>query len=268
MNWFDKNDNTPPVISAKSHISSSHGNKETPKVPPTCLIFEMGMAMAHLETAFAARTLMERLPCFLENPKYLDIADMEGVCFTRGGYGAPAAVDTLETLLALGAKQIIIAGMCGVFSEHAVVGDVVIPHKIYSEEGTSQHYVENHACSIPDQALYESAVHFFDGKFPLHTNATISSDAIYRQTYYKEALWRQNGCIGVDMEASALLCVSRYYGVPAVCLLLASDKHPLSENSPDWEWGGKAFGDARMRFVDTCVAFARHCAQNNPQVSD
>ncbi len=99
MNWFDKNDNTPPVISAKSHISSSHGNKETPKVPPTCLIFEMGMAMAHLETAFAARTLMERLPCFLENQKCLDIADMEGVCFTRGGYGAPAAVDTLKPCL-------------------------------------------------------------------------------------------------------------------------------------------------------------------------
>ncbi len=60
MNWFDKNDSTLPVISAKSHINSSHGNQAT----PTYLIFELGMAMEHLETAFAAEMLIERLPAF------------------------------------------------------------------------------------------------------------------------------------------------------------------------------------------------------------
>jgi hypothetical protein len=51
----------------------------------------------HIELNYKIKTLIERLPCFLNNPKCISIEGCNSVCFTRGGYGAPAAVDTLET---------------------------------------------------------------------------------------------------------------------------------------------------------------------------
>lgn len=59
-------------------------------------------------------------------------------------------------------------------------------------------------------------------------NSTVTTDSFYRQTFAKEAYWREKGCVDVDMEASALLSVSRYYSMPAAAVLLCSDKHPLA----------------------------------------
>ncbi len=263
MNWFYSKDMTSPIISANVHINSGHGNSGVQRLPHTCVIFEIGMAMRHIEATFNTKTIIEKLPCFLDNPKCIAIEGINNVCFTRGGYGAPAAVDTLETLHALGVQQFIVAGMCGVFSENANVGDLIIPHKIYSEEGTSQHYFENQTYAIPNEKLYKNAIDFFHDDFIIHNAATVTSDAVYRQTFYKEALWRKKGCVGVDMESSALLSVSQYYGLPAVSLLLASDKHPLSEKNPVWEWGNKDFDCIKVKFVNMCIDFASNYTKND-----
>ena len=61
----------------------------------------------------------------------------------HGGYGAPQAVDTIETLAALDVKNIITIGMFGSFSSNINSGDILIPNKAFSEEGTSLHYYEN-----------------------------------------------------------------------------------------------------------------------------
>lgn len=244
------------VITAEKHIASQHGSSITNRLPKTCVIFEIGMAMEFIENNFETIELLDKLPCFLENPKCIAIKDNPNVCFTRGGYGAPAAVDTLETVKALGVKQVIIVGMCGGFSENINVGDVVIPSRIYSEEGTSQHYFENILFASPDKELFNKAENYFLGTFNLTTNATVTTDAVYRQTLAKEALWRKNGCVGVDMESSALLAVSKYYSIPAVSILLCSDKHPLNENDKSWEWGDINFRETRKNFIRQSVMFA------------
>ena len=65
---------------------------------------------------------------------------------------------------------------------------------------------------------------------------------MFRQTYFKETLWREMGCVGVDMEASAFReCLQLLWG-RKTRLLLASDKHPLSPEEPAWEWGKERFG--------------------------
>lgn len=58
------------------------------------------------------------------------------------------------------------------------------------------------------------------------------------------------------METSALLSVSRYYSIPAVSILLCSDKHPLSETDPGWAWGNGYFRETCERFVRQSVNFA------------
>ncbi len=256
MNWTLSGDSTAPVITAEKHIHSRHSNGDVSLLPKTCVIFEMGMALKFMEANFQTVTLFEKLPCFLEDSKCISIKGHEDVCFTRGGYGAPAAVDTLETVRALGIKCIVVVGMCGGFAEDINVCNVVIPNKVLCEEGTSFHYFTDIEFTEPDERLFNAAKAHFSEKFKVFTNPTVTSDAFYRQTFAKEALWRERGCIGVDMESSALLSVSKYYSVPAVSVLLCSDKHPLSENDAKWDWGNISFREVRENFVKQAVMFA------------
>lgn len=64
----------------------------------------------------------------------------------------------------------------------------------------------------------------------------ISTDAVYRQTFYKERLWREKGAVGVDMETSALFSVGSCLGLQTASILIASDRHPLTEDGAGWEW--------------------------------
>ncbi len=256
MNWMLPNDRSMAVITAEKHVRSQHGSAINYSLPKICVIFEIGMAMGFIENNFETIALSEKLPCFLDNPKCIALKDNPNVCFTRGGYGAPAAVDTLETVIALGVKQVIVIGMCGGFAENIDVGTVIIPSKIYSEEGTSHHYFENISVATPDMALFNKAKSHFLNKFTLTTDPTVTTDGVYRQTLAKEALWRKNGCVGVDMEASALLAVSNYYSIPAVSILLCSDKHPITVDDKPWDWGDTSFKETRESFVRQSVMFA------------
>lgn len=256
MNWKLPNDNTTPVITAEKHVNSKHGKMETCSLPETCVIFEIGMALRFIESNFQTITIFEKLPCFLEDSKCISIKGNENVCFTRGGYGAPAAVDTLETIRALGVKRIVIVGMCGGFSDSIHVGSVLIPNKVLCEEGTSFHYFEDIEFIEPDRSLFYNSISYFSNHFEVLTDSAVTSDAFYRQTFAKEAMWREKGCVGVDMESSALLSVSRHYSIPAVSILLCSDKHPISENDASWDWGDTNFKATREKFVRQSVMFA------------
>lgn len=261
MDWFFPEDNTEAIITADKHIQSGHVHGIDITLPATCVLFEMGAAIRFLRDAYGAYTLLEKMPGFIHEGACVAIPDMPGLCFAQGGYGAPAAVDGLETLHALGVRRIIIVGMCGVFAEGISVGDVIVPERILSEEGSSHHYTGNATWAYPDTHLWQAAIdHFSQSSFATRGFPTVTTDAIYRQTFFKEARWREMGCAGVDMEASALLTVARFYGMPAVCALLASDKHPLSPAQPKWAWGNETLSLRKRDFWREIVAFAAQFA--------
>lgn len=78
---------------------------------------------------------------------------------------------------------------------------------------------------------------------------TVTCDAFYRQTFAKEEAWRQAGCVGVDMEASAVLQVARFYGIRAAAALLCSDRHPMREGESVWQWGDPHFWETKRAFI-------------------
>lgn len=256
MGWKLADDTTEPVITAKKHIASAHGNPDACKLPQTCVIFELGMAISFVESQYSTYTISEHIPGFITDEKCIGITGNDRVCFTRGGYGAPAAVDTLETVLALGVKNIIIVGMCGGFSADVHVGDVIVPQKILSEEGTSRHYSGDIDYAFPDDWLHGKLTDHFAQCFHVLTSPSVSSDAVYRQTMAKEEYWRKQGCIAVDMEASALLSACRFYSIPAAAVLLCSDRHPLPGECKNWNWGNENFGEKRRHFIEHVVSFA------------
>ena len=138
--WKFENDNTPAIINAKKHIVSSHSNK-TDKLPKTAILFFMRGGIEYTTKHYKTKKISNHFPRFLNSCPIYKIKNSD-ICFLHGGYGAPQAVDTIETLAALDVKNIITIGMFGTFSSNVNSGDILIPNKAFSEEGTSLHCLQ------------------------------------------------------------------------------------------------------------------------------
>lgn len=228
--WCFSKDQTEPVIRARDQISSAHRECHL-QLPETAIVFFMSRGVEHLRESFAARELPELFPRFLNRCPIWEIPE-SGVCFLDGGRGAPQACDTVETLAALGVKKILAVGMFGAFDRRIRAGEIITPEKAYVEEGTSLHYYESIEYAEPDSRSLALAA----AQLEIQTYPIVSTDAIYRQTFYKERLWREKGAVGVDMETSAVFSVSRYLGLRSAAILMASDLHPAAPEDPKWEW--------------------------------
>ena len=228
--WFLPDDDSKPVITAYEQLHSAHRNSHL-SLPDTAIVFFMGKAVEYLASRSDAVKLPEPFPRFLNR---CPIWEIEGsrLCFLNGGSGAPQAADTVETLAALGVKNIISVGMCGAYDPKVQPGEIIAPRKAFVEEGTSLHYYESIDFSEPDKNLHAKAV----STLGLRGYPIVTTDAVYRQTLRKEQLWRAKGAVGVEMETSAVFSVSKYLGLRAVALLMVSDMHPTAPDDKEWDW--------------------------------
>ncbi len=258
MPWFFKDDDTSPVFTAQQHVKSKHVTGAVQSLPKRAVAFCLGRGLPVLQERFETRLLAEQLPGFITHSPVLAVAGREDVCFLDGGRGAPQGACTVETLHALGVEELLVAGLCGAFGEDVQVCDVLAPERILVEEGSSFHYFEAPLYAVPDSAwLPEEPAGFLAQRgFAVKKQDTVTTDAPYRQTYRKEALWREKGCAGVDMEASAMVNLCRYWGMKCAVLLMASDKHPLFPGAPPWEWGSLDFAKRRDDFIEACIQLA------------
>ena len=231
--WKFEDDRTAVVITAREHVACGHngeGNCPALVLPETAILFYMHSGPQYLQEHYPCTLLTEKLPRFLQGGPVWKLD--EKICFLDGGRGAPQAVDTIETLAVLGVKRVVTVGMCGGFSEQAAVGDILVPDKAFVEEGTSLHYYEQIDFARPDEQLFEQLKKIPGAKvLPI-----VTTDAVYRQTFYKEQLWREKGAVAVDMETSALWSVGKFLGLQVASVLVISDRHPLREGDPTWEW--------------------------------
>lgn len=148
------------------------------------------------------------------------------VCFVAGpAIGAPMAALTLEKLIALGAKRVILFGWCGAISEKLKVGDILVPAKALSGEGTSRYYFSDGAVG-PDVNLSTQVVNVLDGNgVSVHRGCVWSTDAVYREDRRMlKKLCLEKGVGAVDMEFSALCAVARYRKIEFAAVLTVSDE--------------------------------------------
>jgi len=228
--WCYSEDTTKPVISASQQITGCYGESSL-QLPKTAVLFYMSSGVEYVNKTYETIVLSEKFPRFLNACPIYQIKG-SSFCFLDGGRGAPQAVDTLETLAALGVRTVLTIGMFGAFDTRVDTGDIVVPNRVFVEEGTSLHYYENIAYAEPDKTLFDLAAQKTKAKvYPL-----VSTDAVYRQTFFKEAMWRKQGAVGVDMETSALFNVGKYRNVRVASILMASDRHPMNEHEIQWEW--------------------------------
>ena len=251
--WYLPDDTSRPVITAQEQINSAARRGKHPHLPKTALIFFMSKGIEHLIEHHGAQQLPEEFPCFL-NRKPVWVLPGTEICLLHGGAGAPQAADTVETLRVLGVENVVTVGLFGAFVADLRPGDVVVPEKVFVEEGTTLHY-----CGAVDFSEPDPEAHRLAAALPgVRTDPLVSTDAVYRQTFRKEQLWRDEGAVGVDMETSAVFSVARCLGMRAVGLLAASDVHPLSPDDPKWAW--HMTDDMRANLTERALQLAKALA--------
>jgi uridine phosphorylase len=138
--------------------------------------------------------------------------------------GAPMAVIALEKLIALGAKRVIVYGWCGSLSPKLPMGDVLIPTRGLSEEGTSCHYPITGKAAGSENLRRMMADYLNRETYQLQEGPVWTTDAPYRETKGKVREYSQKGVLGVDMEFSALATVAIYRQIELGAVFLVSDE--------------------------------------------
>lgn len=139
--------------------------------------------------------------------------------------GAPVAAMTMEKLIVLGAKKIIMYGWCGAIDRRLQVGDVVIGALPVSGEGTSKYYQTEAPVQPSATLVSEIAVNLSRAELEYSKRNIWSTDAPYREDrIYIEKLHDNADVCCVDMEYSALCSVAAFRGVEFAAVLLVSDE--------------------------------------------
>lgn len=146
--------------------------------------------------------------------------------------GAPMSVGTLEELYAMGVKQAVVFGTCGVLERKIEDCSIIIPDRAVRDEGTSYHYasaadeipVNQKHLKLMETLMKELHIRYTIGK-------TWSTDAFYRETPQKVLQRKKQGCICVDMECSANAAVAQFRGMELIQFFYAAD----NLDSEKWE---------------------------------
>lgn len=133
------------------------------------------------------------------------------IAFFHPGIGAPLAIGLMEEVIALGVKNFIACGGCGVLDKDIAVGHLILPTSAIRDEGTSYHYsppsreikADPYVVSVMESVLIEKRLSFVKGK-------TWTTDAIYRETQRHVEMYRNEGCLVVEMETAAFIALAEF----------------------------------------------------------
>ena len=155
---------------------------------------------------------------------------LENQAILYGPVGASSSVSSLEKLRLGKLKEIILLSYCGSLTEQLEIGQALLPLSALSDEGTSSHYLprKDRHYQVSKACRQELLDRLESRKLPYAEGAIVSTDAPYRETPAWLKKMQQKGILAVDMEISAVLAFSRFYGLEAAGLFIVSDRLSLS----------------------------------------
>lgn len=169
------------------------------------------------------------------------------------GVGAPLAGAMLEQVIARGVRGVIACGGAGALIPQLVMGYAVVLTGAVRDEGTSFHYLPAgravSADPAPVQALADALS--ADGVEAMR-GLSWSTDAIYRETPARVSRRVEEGCLVVEMEASALMAIARYRSIPFGEVVMAGD----SLAGQQWEHRGWMTAESARRQLFASAAAA------------
>jgi uridine phosphorylase len=197
---------------------------ESIDVPEHCVICFFAEVIESLVDSHDAKILAHSISQIGKHPLYE--IDYEGhrLAFFHPGIGAPLAIGLLEETIARGCRKFMVCGGCGVLEKQIAVGHLLLPVSALRDEGTSYHYLppsreiemDPHVAAAIEAVLQRHGLEYLKTR-------TWTTDAIYRETQQKAAIYREQGCLAVEMEASAFFAVAKFRNVLLGQILYGGD---------------------------------------------
>ena len=159
-----------------------------------------------------------------KHPIYAMEAFGTTIAICQPGLGASFAAAFLEEMIGLGVRKVIACGTCGVLDGCMSKGMVVVPTSAVRDEGTSYHYLPASREIEPTPGV----IPVIQGVLEAHNceytlGKTWTTDGVYRETTSRVKRRREQGCLTVEMEASAMFAVAQFRGIEIGMLLHCSD---------------------------------------------
>lgn len=170
-----------------------------------------------------AKQVAQLTSCTVNLPVYLVNVQGENVALVCGFLGAAGAAAQLEEIITLGAKKVVVCGAAGTLTPKPL-GALVVVERAVRDEGASFHYAPpSYEIEADGEAVASVLATLKKEGIPAAAGKTWTTDGLYRETEDKIALRRKQGCVTVEMEASALIAVTRFYGVKLGQILYCGD---------------------------------------------
>jgi uridine phosphorylase len=135
--------------------------------------------------------------------------------------GAPMAVMALEILFGGGAGSLLFAGFAGSLVSDLKPGDLFVPSRAISSEGTSAHYP---GALAPDPGLHGRLAATLRTQGAASGGAVWSTDGPFRETREVRGAFKARGAVAVEMVTSALFAAASFRGVALAAALLVTDE--------------------------------------------
>jgi uridine phosphorylase len=171
-----------------------------------------------------ARTIVKNV--WEDGPHPLYEIEYKGqrLAFFQPGIGAPMAASLLEEVIAFGGRTFVTCGGAGVLEKEIALGHLMVVDSAVRDEGTSYQYLPA-AREIQAQAEMVSVLEStLSGRgLPFITGKTWTTSAPYRETAVRIARRKKEGCLMVEMEASAMMAVAEFRKVRFGQILYGGD---------------------------------------------
>jgi uridine phosphorylase len=198
--------------------------KRDPKLGPDALMVFIPSELQYLVRLTEAESLQKNDTCLYR--LYRTTAGSPYPVTLSGPFlGAPHAVIGMEKLIVAGAKRIWVLGWCGALQVDLKIGQILIPTRAVSEEGTSSHYPVSDqpiASTASLNRMLEKAL--IQMELPFSKGTVWTTDALYRETPKKVEAYQKSGVLAVEMEMSALMTVAIFRSIEMAGLLVVSDQ--------------------------------------------
>ncbi|MGL6106055.1 nucleoside phosphorylase [Romboutsia sp.] len=146
--------------------------------------------------------------------------------------GAPCCIGEIEEMFQMGCEKIILFGTCGVLDASIEDCSIIIPNSAIRDEGTSYHYAPPSDEIEVNTKYINEFIEILDRYELKYTiGKAWTTDAFYRETRDKVQRRKDQGCICVDMECSAVGAVASFREKEVFHFFYAAD----NLDSEEWD---------------------------------
>ena len=206
-----------------------------PKVGVSCFskkLFDQLVEKFHGEEITTSSNGNGRMPVYKIKYNNKDLA------LFMSKVGAPACIMQYEELFVNGLETVVVFGTCGVLDKNIDDLAIIIPTSAIRDEGTSYHYLKSSREIEVNLKYVDKFISFLNEHNYSYTKGKVwTIDAVYRETRKKVLKRKEEGCICVDMECSALAALAKFRNKEIFQFFYAAD------NLDAAKWDARSLGN-------------------------